>query len=144
MVEFKDGSILAQLGLTDMRIAIQYALSYPDRWQSPLPSLDIHNLSKLEFLKPDREKFRCLDLAYRALHTGGTAPAVMNAANEVAVDAFLKKDLAFHEIAQVIESVLEAHTVRIAGGVPYLDEVEVHQTLELIRFRKLRHEVSTS
>jgi 1-deoxy-D-xylulose-5-phosphate reductoisomerase len=112
MVEFKDGSILAQLGLTDMRIAIQYALTYPDRWQSPLPSLDIHNLSKLEFLKPDREKFRCLGLAYQALRTGGTAPAVMNAANEVAVDAFLNKDLAFNEIAQVIESVLEAHTAR--------------------------------
>ena len=75
MVEFIDGSILAQLGLTDMRIAIQYALTYPDRWQSPLPSLDIHNLAKLEFHKPDWEKFRCLDLAYRALHAGGTAPA---------------------------------------------------------------------
>jgi len=112
MVEFKDGSILAQLGLTDMRIAIQYALTYPERWQSPLPSLDIQNLAKLEFFKPDREKFRCLSLAYRALHIGGTAPAVMNAANEVAVDAFLNKDLAFHEISQVIESVLEAHTAR--------------------------------
>ena len=109
MVEFTDGSILAQLGLTDMRIAIQYALTYPDRWQSPLPSLDIHSLSKLEFLKPDYEKFRCLGLAYRALRAGGTAPTVMNAANEVAVEAFLNKDLAFHEIAQVIESVLDAH-----------------------------------
>ncbi|MEJ2247316.1 MAG: 1-deoxy-D-xylulose-5-phosphate reductoisomerase, partial [Acidobacteriota bacterium] len=112
MVEFTDGSILAQLGLTDMRIAIQYALTYPDRWPSPLPSLDIHNLAKLEFQKPDREKFRCLDLAYRALHVGGTAPAVMNAANEVAVESFLNEDLAFHEIAQVIESVRDVHTPR--------------------------------
>jgi 1-deoxy-D-xylulose-5-phosphate reductoisomerase len=112
MVEFTDGSILAQLGLTDMRIAIQYALTYPERWQSPLPSLDIHNLAKLEFQKPDREKFRCLDLAYRALHAGGTAPAVMNAANEIAVESFLNEDLAFHEIARVIESVLDAHTPR--------------------------------
>ncbi|MBN2319851.1 MAG: 1-deoxy-D-xylulose-5-phosphate reductoisomerase [Acidobacteria bacterium] len=112
MVEFKDGSILAQLGLTDMRIAIQYALTYPDRWQSPLPSLDIHSLSKLEFSEPDRDKFRCLGLAYRALRTGGTAPAVMNAANEVAVEAFLNDELAFHEIAQLIESVLDAHTPR--------------------------------
>ena len=120
MVEFKDGSILAQLGLTDMRIAIQYALTYPDRWQSSLPSLDIQNLAKLEFYKPDREKFRCLDLAYRALHTGGTAPAVMNAANEVAVDAFLKNELAFHEIARVIESVLDAHAAR---GITDLDTV---------------------
>jgi 1-deoxy-D-xylulose-5-phosphate reductoisomerase len=112
MVEFTDGSILAQLGLTDMRIAIQYALTYPERWQSPLPSLDIHNLAKLEFQKPDREKFRCLDLAYRALHAGGTAPAVMNAANEIAVESFLNEDLAFHEIARVIESVLDAHMPR--------------------------------
>lgn len=112
MVEFNDGSILAQLGLTDMRIAIQYALTYPDRWESPLPSLDIQNLSKLEFSKPDQDKFRCLALAYRALRTGGTAPAAMNAANEVAVEAFLNNELAFHEIAQVIESVLNAHTCR--------------------------------
>jgi 1-deoxy-D-xylulose-5-phosphate reductoisomerase len=112
MVEFNDGSILAQLGLTDMRIAIQYALTYPDRWESPLPSLDIHKLAKLEFFKPDREKFRCLGLAYTALRAGGTAPAVMNAANEVAVEAFLNHGLAFQEIAQVIESVLHAHTPR--------------------------------
>jgi 1-deoxy-D-xylulose-5-phosphate reductoisomerase len=117
MVEFTDGSILAQLGLTDMRIAIQYALTYPDRWQSPLPSLDIHNLSKLEFLKPDREKFRCIGLAYRVLHAGGTAPAVMNAANEVAVEAFLNNELAFHEIPQVIESVLDAHTTQEITGL---------------------------
>ena len=120
MVEFNDGSILAQLGLTDMRIAIQYALTYPDRWQSPLPSLDIHNLSKLEFSKPDQDKFRCLGLAYRALRTGGTAPAAMNAANEVAVEAFLNNELAFHEIAQVIESVLNAHT---RGEITDLDTV---------------------
>ncbi|MEJ2110888.1 MAG: 1-deoxy-D-xylulose-5-phosphate reductoisomerase, partial [Acidobacteriota bacterium] len=117
MVEFIDGSILAQLGLTDMRIAIQYALTYPDRCTSPLPSLDVHNLSKLEFLKPDREKFRCLDLAYQALSAGGTAPAVMNAANEVAVESFLNHDLAFPEIAQVIESVLREHRVQAIEGL---------------------------
>jgi 1-deoxy-D-xylulose-5-phosphate reductoisomerase len=109
MVEFLDGSILAQMGLTDMRIPIQYALTYPDRWNSPLPSLDICQLPKLEFKKPDFEKFPCLDLAYKALRTGGTAPAVLNAANEVAVDAFLNNGIAFHEIAQVIESVLKSH-----------------------------------
>jgi 1-deoxy-D-xylulose-5-phosphate reductoisomerase len=117
MVEFNDGSILAQLGLTDMRIAIQYALTYPNRWESPLPALDIHNLSKLEFLKPDREKFRCLDLAYRALNEGGTSPAVMNAANEVAVEAFLNNDLSFDGIPQLIESVLDAHTNRKITGL---------------------------
>jgi 1-deoxy-D-xylulose-5-phosphate reductoisomerase len=109
MVEFVDGSILAQLGLTDMRIAIQYALTYPERWNSPLPSLDIYQLTKLEFLQPDLERFPCLDLAYRALRAGGTAPAVLNAANEIAVEAFLNNSIAFNEIAQIIESVLDSH-----------------------------------
>jgi 1-deoxy-D-xylulose-5-phosphate reductoisomerase len=109
MVEFIDGSILAQLGLTDMRVAIQYALTYPERWNSPLPSLDIYELPKLEFFKPDHQKFPCLELAYQALRTGGTAPAVLNAANEVAVEAFLKNGIAYHEIAQIIQSVLESH-----------------------------------
>jgi 1-deoxy-D-xylulose-5-phosphate reductoisomerase len=109
MVEFTDGSILAQLGLTDMRIPIQYALTYPERWDTPLPSLDIFRLPKLEFLEPDLEKFPCVELAYRALRAGGTAPAVLNAANEVAVEAFLNYGIAFHEIAQVIESVLDSH-----------------------------------
>jgi 1-deoxy-D-xylulose-5-phosphate reductoisomerase len=109
MVEFNDGSILAQLGLTDMRIAIQYALTYPERWDSPLPYLDIYNLPKIEFLEPDMDKFPCLRLAYRALRAGGTAPAVLNAANEVAVEAFLNGGIAFHEIPLIIESVLDAH-----------------------------------
>jgi 1-deoxy-D-xylulose-5-phosphate reductoisomerase len=112
MVEFVDGSVLAQLGLTDMRIAIQYALSYPERWRAPLPSLDIFGLPKLEFFEPDQDKFRCLNLAYRALRAGGTAPAVLNAANEVAVDAFLNNVIAFDEIAQLIESILDTHVPR--------------------------------
>jgi 1-deoxy-D-xylulose-5-phosphate reductoisomerase len=117
MVEFLDGSVLAQLGLTDMRIAIQYALTYPARWRTPLPSLDICKMPKLEFLEPDPEKFPCLDLAYRALRTGGTAPAVLNAANEVAVEAFLNNSIAFHEIPQIIESVLDAHTPQEASDL---------------------------
>jgi 1-deoxy-D-xylulose-5-phosphate reductoisomerase len=107
MVEFKDGSILAQLGVTDMRIPIQYALTYPDRCLSALPPLDFHSLAKLEFHRPDREKFGCLELAFRALRTGGTAPTVLNAANEVAVDAFLNRRIAFHEIPTIIETVLQ-------------------------------------
>jgi 1-deoxy-D-xylulose-5-phosphate reductoisomerase len=110
MVEFIDGSILAQLGLTDMRIAIQYALTYPERWDSTLPSLDIYTLPRLEFLKPDEEKFPCLGLAYRALRAGGTAPAALNAANEVAVEAFLNNRIAYQEIPLIIESVLDAHS----------------------------------
>jgi 1-deoxy-D-xylulose-5-phosphate reductoisomerase len=117
MVEFIDGSVLAQLGLTDMRIAIQYALTYPERWSSPLPSLDIHRMPKLEFFEPNHDKFPCLKLAYRALRSGGTAPAVLNAANEVAVEAFLNRRIAFQEIAPIIESVLDAHQPRGASDL---------------------------
>jgi 1-deoxy-D-xylulose-5-phosphate reductoisomerase len=109
MVEFLDGSILAQLGLTDMRIPIQYALTYPERWPCSLPSLDIHNLAKLEFLPPDRDKFLCLNLAYRALRTGGTAPAVLNAANEIAVESFLNNRIGFNDIPAIIGTVLDEH-----------------------------------
>jgi 1-deoxy-D-xylulose-5-phosphate reductoisomerase len=109
MVEFVDGSIVAQLGVTDMRIPIQYALTYPERWKCALPSLDIHKLSRLEFLEPDRQKFQCLDLAFRALRAGGTAPAVLNAANEVAVECFLNKKIGFDEIPRIISATLEAH-----------------------------------
>ena len=109
MVEFIDGSVLAQLGLTDMRIPIQYALTFPERWQCPLPALDIQQLSKLEFLEPDRNKFPCLDLAYRALQRGGTAPAVLNAANEVAVESFLSDSIGFGDIPEIIGAVLDAH-----------------------------------
>jgi len=117
MVEFVDGSVLAQLGQTDMRIPIQYALTYPERWPCPLPSLDFYRLSKLEFLEPDRERFPCLDLAYRALRAGGTAPAVLNAANEVAVEAFLNRGLGFQEIPAIIASVLGAHLPEEASSL---------------------------
>jgi 1-deoxy-D-xylulose-5-phosphate reductoisomerase len=110
MVEFVDGSMLAQLGVTDMRIAIQYALTYPERWRCPLPPLELGRMSQLEFLEPDREKFKCLDLAYRALRAGGTAPAVLNAANEIVVEAFLEDGIPFHQIPEIIQSVLDAHT----------------------------------
>ncbi len=117
MVEYTDGSVLAQLGLTDMRIPIQYALTYPDRCNTPLPSLDIYNLPKLEFFRPDPEKFPCLALAYRALRAGGTAPAVLNAANEIAVEAFLNNGIAYHEIPRTIEAVLDAHSPQDAGDL---------------------------
>jgi 1-deoxy-D-xylulose-5-phosphate reductoisomerase len=114
LVEFVDGSVLAQLGPTDMRIAIQYALTYPERWRCPLPSLDIHRLSRLEFDKPDLDRFPCLELAYRALRKGGTSPAALNAANEVAVSAFLKREIPFDGIARIIEAVLEGHRTQEA------------------------------
>jgi 1-deoxy-D-xylulose-5-phosphate reductoisomerase len=109
MVEFLDGSILAQLGIADMRIPIQYALTYPERWNSTLAPLEIQKLAKLEFFEPDHDKFRCLNLAYQALRAGGTTPAVLNAANEIVVEAFLNDGIAFHAIPQIIEAVLNAH-----------------------------------
>ena len=115
MVEFVDGSVLAQLGPTDMRFAIQYALTYPERWASPLPSLDVRQLARLDFHEPDREKFASLGLCYGALRTGGTAPAVLNAANEVAVEAFLNRLISFAEIPEVIGAVLESHSAQPAS-----------------------------
>ena len=112
MVEFVDGSMLAQLGVTDMRLPIQYALSYPERWPAAIPSLDLTTARSLEFEPPDLERFPCLGLAFRALRAGGTAPAVLNAANEVAVAAFLGERLSFVGIPETIAAVLDAHRTR--------------------------------
>ena len=114
MVEMIDGSVIAQLGVTDMRHAIQYALTYPDRRTSQLPPLDLATLSKLEFFTPDSDKFPCIKLAYRALRTGGTMPAVLNAANEVAVAAFLDERIKFGDIPRLIEAACDAHQVQPA------------------------------
>jgi 1-deoxy-D-xylulose-5-phosphate reductoisomerase len=109
LVELRDGSILAQLGVTDMRLPIQYAFSYPDRWTGSLPTLDLVKAARLDFLPPDRARFPCLDLAYRALRAGGSVPVVLNAANEVAVAAFLAGRISFQSIADLIERAMEAH-----------------------------------
>jgi 1-deoxy-D-xylulose-5-phosphate reductoisomerase len=109
MVELCDGSIIAQLGVTDMRLPIQYAFSYPDRWAGSLPTLDLVKAARLDFLPPDRARFPCLDLAYRALRAGGSVPVVLNAANEVAVAAFLAGRLRFQSIAEFIERAMDAH-----------------------------------
>jgi 1-deoxy-D-xylulose-5-phosphate reductoisomerase len=114
MVELTDGSTIAQLGVTDMRLPIQYAFSYPDRWPSSLPALDFARLGPLEFLAPDLDRFPCLRLAYDALRAGGTAAVVLNAANEVSVEAFLGGRLPFPGIARVIEDTLTAHDVHDA------------------------------
>ena len=91
MVELSDGSVIAQMGVTDMRLPIQYAFSYPDRWDAPVPPLDLGRAMTLEFHPPDRGRFPCLDLAYQALRQGGAMPAVLNAANETAVAAFVER-----------------------------------------------------
>ncbi len=108
MVELRDGSVIAQLGVTDMRLPIQYAFSYPNRWDAPVPALDVTQMGQLDFMPPDPERFRCLQLASDALEHGGAWPAVLNAANEVAVEAFLAGRLGFLQIPAVIERALEA------------------------------------
>ena len=115
LIELRDGSVLAQLGVTDMRLPIQYAFSYPERWEAPLPRLDLARCGGLSFGAPDPERFPCLGLAYRALRGGAGLPVALNAANEVAVAAFLEGRLAFPAIAAVIEEVLDAASARPAA-----------------------------
>jgi 1-deoxy-D-xylulose-5-phosphate reductoisomerase len=109
MVEFVDGSILAQLGVTDMRLPIQYAFSYPDRWMAPVPPIDLARAGRLDFDAPDTDAFPCLRLAYRALEAERSLPVVLNAANEVAVARFLDGRLGFTAIPHVIEATMNAH-----------------------------------
>jgi 1-deoxy-D-xylulose-5-phosphate reductoisomerase len=109
MVELTDGSILAQLGVTDMRLPIQYAFSYPERWAAPLPPLDLARAGRLDFDMPDMDAFPCLRLAYRALDAERSLPVVLNAANEIAVERFLNGRLGFTAIADVIERTMTAH-----------------------------------
>jgi 1-deoxy-D-xylulose-5-phosphate reductoisomerase len=109
MVEFVDGTVLAQLGVTDMRLPIQYALSYPERWAAAIPGLDFSRPMRLELDLPDHERFPCLRLAYRALEKGGSATAVLNAANEEAVAAFLDGRIPFTAIAESVREVLDDH-----------------------------------
>ena len=109
MVELTDGSLIAQLGVTDMRLPIQYAFSYPERWAAPLPPLDLVRAGRLDFDVPDTGAFPCLRLAYRALDAARSLPVVLNAANEVAVARFLEGRIGFPSIAQIIERTMDAH-----------------------------------
>jgi len=120
MVEFVDGTVLAQLGVTDMRLPIQYALSYPERWAAAIPGMDFSRGMHLEFDLPDHERFPCLGLAYRALEKGGTATAVLNAANEEAVAAFLDGRIPFNAIPESVHEVLDDHP---SATVSRLEEV---------------------
>ena len=108
MVAYADGSVLAQLGLPDMRTPIAHALAWPERVVSGVAALDLTQCSDLKFVVPDMQRFPCLRLAYDALRQGGLSPAALNAANEVAVDAFLQGRLSFMQIPQLIETVLSA------------------------------------
>ncbi len=117
MVEMIDGSVIAQMGVTDMRHAIQYALTYPERIEGCMDSLDIAKLSSLEFEEPDLERFPCLNLAFRALSLGGTAPAALNAANEISVAAFLDGRIKLSDIANINEKVLKDHKIVKADSI---------------------------
>jgi 1-deoxy-D-xylulose-5-phosphate reductoisomerase len=120
MVEFVDGTVLAQLGVTDMRLPIQYALSHPERWEAAIPGMDFTRAMSLEFDVPDHERFPCLGLAYRALAGGGCLPAVLNAANEEAVGAFLEGRIPFTAIPEQVAETLDA---RPAAALGELDDV---------------------
>lgn len=111
-VEYEDGAILAQLGEPDMKIPIQYALTYPKRMKSPYPKVDFAQRGCLTFEAPDMETFHCLALAYRALEVGGTMPAVLNGANEIAVARFLSSEISFLQIPELIEMTMNAYTVK--------------------------------
>ena len=120
MVEFKDKSIKAQLGLPDMKIPIQYALTYPSHHEADWKELDLTEIHSLTFEKPDFKKFPCMKLAFDALAAGGTAPAVLNVANEQAVYKFLNKEISFNDIPKIIEMACEKHELVSA---PSLDEI---------------------
>jgi 1-deoxy-D-xylulose-5-phosphate reductoisomerase len=120
MVELVDGSLIAQLGVTDMRLPIQYAVSYPERWPAPVASLDLAHAGRLEFEVPDREAFPCLGLAYRALEAERSLPVVLNAANEVAVASFLDGRIGFTGIPHLIRSTMDAH---VSSQVATLSQV---------------------
>lgn len=124
MVEFSDGSVKAHLGTTDMRIPIQYALSYPERWDAPVEPLDFTRLGSLEFAPADTDTFRCLALARAAGERGGTLPCAMNAANEVAVAAFLAGEGSYLGIAECVEAVMDAHDVQPVESIDQLLEID--------------------
>lgn len=135
MVEYVDGSVLAQLGNPDMRTPIAYALGYPDRLDSGVSALDLMKIGRLDFEAPDTEKFPCLRLAYEALQRGDTAPAILNAANEVAVSAFLKQKIGFMDIPRMIETVLETVSIEPADtldNVIAADQAARDAALELL------------
>ena len=124
MVEYKNGSIIAQLGIPNMMTPISYALSYPRHVETPLPGLKLEEVGALTFELPDRKKFKCLDLAHRAGETGDSMPAVMNGANEIAVDAFLKGKINFSDIPSLIEKTMEVHNTLPIESIEQIMEID--------------------
>jgi 1-deoxy-D-xylulose-5-phosphate reductoisomerase len=136
LVELKDGSVIAQMGMTDMRLPIQYAFSYPERWDAPVPFLDLTRTTTLEFHAPAWDDFPCLRLAYRALEAERSLPVVLNAANEVAVTSFLEGRLRFNAIPKVIADTMDAHApapVDMLEAVRKIDRWAREYAAELVR-----------
>ena len=123
MVEMVDGSIIAQLGVTDMRLPIQYAFSYPERWPAPLPPLDLARAGRLDFESPDTGRFPCLQLAFSALQGNAGLPIVLNAANEVAVAKFLQSEIGFTAIPRLIDRAMAAYARNGVAPIQGLDDV---------------------
>lgn len=117
LVEYRDGSVIAQLGLPDMRTPISYAMKYPERVPLDPPPLDLAGIGTLTFHRPDHERFPCLGLGYEALRIGGTMPATLNAANEIAVAAYLQERIGFLDIADVIQATMEGHAPRAVSSL---------------------------
>ena len=133
MVEFHDGSVMAQLGLPDMRVPIQFALTYPDRRPLDMPRLSFVEHSRLDFEEPDRKRFPSLDLAYRALAEGGTSAAVLNAANEQAVASFLEGAIPFPRIVELTRDVMDHHQVVPRPDLPALEAADAWAREEVTR-----------
>lgn len=123
-VEYEDGAVIAQMGEPDMKVPIQYALTYPKRVKNSFPKIDFAQRNSLTFEKPDMDTFKCLSLAYRAIKTGGTMPTVMNGANEMAVAAFLENKIGFLDIADIIEKTMMSYNVKYDYAVEDLVEAD--------------------
>jgi 1-deoxy-D-xylulose-5-phosphate reductoisomerase len=139
LVEFRDGSTIAQAGITDMRLPIQYAFSYPERWDAPVPYLDLTKCPPLEFHEPAWEDFPCLKLAYQALQAERSLPIVLNAANEIAVSEFLEGRLAFPGIARVIAGTMHAHDPSSPATVEAIRAVDAWARAEAARLTALEN-----
>lgn len=145
MVEMVDGSIIAQMGVTDMRHAIQYALTFPARQPNCLPPLDFAKLVELTFEAPDTERFPCLALAYQAMKIGGTMPAVLNAANEIAVGAFLDGKIRLSDIPKIVESVISKHEPQPATNLEVVLETDARaRNQAIMKLEKLERTVSVN
>jgi 1-deoxy-D-xylulose-5-phosphate reductoisomerase len=134
MIEMIDGSVIAQMGVTDMRHAIQYALTFPSRHECQLPPLDLTAITGLHFEPPDLDRFPCIALAYRALREGGTLPAAMNAANEEAVCAFIDEKVCLTEIPEIIRSVMDGHSNQPARDIETILEADRNARLAALAY----------